>query len=296
MKKRPFLMALLTLGAIFLVFLGLIAAVAAFWGRDSALPIGKRIGVIEVQGVITSARPVTEHLVDFRENGSIRAVVLRVNSPGGGVAPSQEICAAVTRLAAVKPVIVSMGSVAASGGYYIAAPATRILANPGSMTGSIGVIMEFTNIEELLDKIGLDSEVVKSGEHKDIGSPLRPMSRDDRRILQGMVDDVHSQFVRQVADSRGMDIAEVEKLADGRIFSGQQARTAGLVDQLGTFQDALDLAAELGGIEGRPKVVYPPREKMDFLEHLVQETVTQFRRGLQGRKTDGLYYLWREQP
>jgi len=294
MKKRPFLMALLTLGAIFLFFLLLIVAVSMFFGRGATLPIGERIGVVEVLGVIADGRKISKQVVDFRDDDSIRAVVLRVDSPGGGVAPSQEICEEVAKLAEVKPVVVSMGSVAASGGYYISAPATRIVANPGSITGSIGVIMEFTNVQELFDKIGLRAEVVKSGEHKDIGSPLRAMSKGDRKILQDMIDDVYGQFVRQVAESRKMPEDKVRPLADGRIFSGQQAMDFGLVDELGNFRDAVDVAADLAGIEGKARLVYPPRERLGVLEYLVQESVTQFRHGLREQLPSGLHYLWKD--
>lgn len=293
MKKRPFLMALLTLGAIFLFFLGLIAVVAALRGDRPALALGERIGVIRVEGVIASSRQVTEQINQFRKDDGIRAVVLRIDSPGGGVAPSQEICEEVRKLAAVKPVVVSMGSVAASGGYYIAVPAVRILANPGTITGSIGVIMEFTNVQELFGKIGLSREVVKSGAHKDIGSPLRPMTPSDRRILQGMIDDVYDQFVHQVADSRKLPLDKVRALADGRIFSGRQALHEGLVDELGNFRDAVARAAELAGIKGEPRLVYPPRKRPGLFEYLIQESAAQLRRGLREELAGGVQYLWR---
>jgi len=185
-----------------------------------------------------------------------------------------------------------MGSVAASGGYYIAVPATRIFANPGTITGSIGVIMEFANVEELLGKIGLRSEVVNSGPHKDIGSPTRPMTASDREILQGMIDDVYDQFTHQVSVSRKLPLKTVKSLADGRIFSGRQALERGLVDELGNFQDAVDAAGQLAGIEGKPRLVYPPRNKPGMLDYLVEESVSRFAREISGRATPGLQYLW----
>lgn len=294
MKKRPFLMALLLLGAIFLFFILVVYTISSILGRTASLSIGKKIGVIEVTGVIAVSKDIIDQLIDFRDDNGVKAIVLRIDSPGGGVGPSQEIYAEVRKAVAVKPVVVSMGAVAASGGYYIAAPARRILANPGSLTGSIGVIMEFTNFQELLQKIGLRSDVIKSGEHKDIGSPIRPMTDSDRKILQAMIDDVHAQFIDAVAEGRKMEPETVRSLADGRIFTGRQALTAGLVDELGNLQDAIDVAAELAGIEGEPKVVYPSKAKEGLLDYLIQETVSQLRRGLQEQSAVGLSFIWSE--
>lgn len=292
MKKRPFLMALLLLGAIFLFFILMTYAISSIMGRTASLPIGEKVGVIEVSGVIVASKDIIDHLIDFRDDKAVKAIVLRIDSPGGGVGPSQEIYEEVRKAVDVKPIVVSMGSVAASGGYYIAAPARRILANPGTITGSIGVIMEFTNFQELLQKIGLRSDVVKSGEHKDIGSPIRPMTDSDRKLLQAMIDDVHAQFIDAVAEGRKMDRDAVRPLADGRIFTGRQAMAAGLVDEMGNLQDAIDVAAELAGIEGEPKVVYPPEEKSGILDYLIQETASQLRHGLQEQGSAGLHFIW----
>ena len=285
-------MALLVIGAVFVSFVLMIIVIASLVGNSTSLPIGHRVGVIQVVGPIVASDQTVREIVDFRKDSSIDAVVLRVDSPGGGVGPSQEIYKEVERLAAVKPVVVSMGSVAASGGYYVAAPADRIVANPGTITGSIGVIMGFTNYEELLEKIGLKNSVVKSGEHKDIGSPVRPMTDEDRAILQGLIDDVHRQFIEAIAHGREMEIETVRPLADGRIFSGQQAKELGLVDELGNFQDAVTLAASLADIDGEPKLVYPPKEKPDFIEYFMQEAVGQFKKGLKEESITGLQYLW----
>ena len=292
MKKRPFLMALLVLGAIFLFFLLFVVVISSMMGRSTSLPIGEKIGVVEVKGVIAQSEPTIDRLIELRRDSSIKAVVLRVDSPGGGVGPSQEIFTEVQKLADEKPVVVSMGSVAASGGYYISVPAQQIVANPGTITGSIGVIMEFTNFQDLMEKIGLKSQVVKSGDHKDIGSPVRPMTPEDRQILQSLIDDVHSQFVAAVAQGRGMDLEKVKALADGRIYTGRQAKDAGLVDRLGNMQDAIDVAADLAGIQGEPKVVYPPGPKPKFLEYFVEETVSQLRRGLNQQSSGGMQFLW----
>lgn len=292
MKKHPVVMALLTLGAIFIFFLLIAVGLTGLLERRSALSLGgAKVGVIEVVGVIEDPAKIIEDLIDFRDDGSVKAIILRVDSPGGGVAPSQEIHEEVKKAQLEKPIVVSIASVAASGGYYIAAPAQKIMANPGSITGSIGVIMEFTNYQDLLGKIGLRNEVVKSGAHKDIGSAVRPMTEADRRILQSMIGDVHEQFIAAVAEGRGLDPVKVRELADGRIFTGRQARSVGLVDELGNLEDAIELAASLAGIDGEPNVVYPPRDKPKFLEYLVQETVSQLSRGLRGQGA-GLQFLW----
>jgi len=292
MKKRPFLMAFLLVGCIFVFFFLSVLVIASFMGRPTAFPVGEKVAVIEVEGVIASARDLNERLIAFRDDPSVKAIVLRINSPGGGVGPSQEIHEEVGKTVRIKPVVVSMGSVAASGGYYIAAPAQRILANPGTITGSIGVIMEFTNIQELLGKIGLQNAVVKSGEHKDIGSPTRPMSERDRQILQELIDDVHQQFMTAIAEGRKMDMNKVRALADGRIFSGNQALKLGLVDELGNLQDAIRVAGKLGGIEGEPAVVYPPDPRPRLLDYLVEQGASQIGEVLKGDVQPGLQFVW----
>ncbi len=285
-------MALLVIGGVFISFVLMIIVIASLVGTSTPIPIGHKVGVIRVVGPIIASDKTVEEIVRFRRDDSIDAVVLRVDSPGGGVGPSQEIYTEVERLAAAKPVVVSMGAVAASGGYYVAAPADLIVANPGTITGSIGVIMEFTNFEELLDKIGLKNRVVKSGKHKDIGSPVRPMTDEDRAILQALIDDVHRQFVNAIVEGREMDFDTVLKLADGRIFSGKQAKELGLVDKLGNFRDAVNQAATLASIDGEPKLVYPPKEKPDFIEYFMQEAIGQFKEGIREESVAGLQYLW----
>ena len=292
MKKRPFLLASALLTGIFVFFLVLAVTVASFMGRTTSFAIGDKIGVIEVFGVIADSRQVIEQLHDFRDNDSVKALVLRIDSPGGGVGPSQEIYDEVKSVDAIKPVVVSMGSVAASGGYYIAAPAREIIANPGTIIGSIGVIMEFTNVEELLDKIGLNSVVVKSGEYKDIGSPTREMTAAEREILQDLIDDVHSQFVESVADGRNMEEAVVRSIADGRVFSGRRAMEIGLVDGMGNLEVASHRAAELAGVDGEPSVVYPPGKKARFIDLFIEETLNRLQFALQKQRTVGLQYLW----
>jgi protease-4 len=254
--RRPFRLILwIGLAAIVLLFLINIIF------PDLDLTGEERIVLLRVEGVILDAQPMVSELKRYGENPLVKAIVLRIDSPGGGVVPSQEIHDAVKRVRQKhsKVVIASMGTVAASGGYYIAAATDRIIANPGTLTGSIGVIMELANVEGLMKKIGVESIVVKSGERKDIGSPFRAMSPDDRRILQTVMDDVHSQFIEAVAEGRALDIKEVKAVADGRIFTGRQAKDAKLIDELGDLSEAIRLAADMAGIEGEPRVIEPRR-------------------------------------
>ncbi len=294
MNKRSILIPAMVVGGIVVVFTLLSAALISFFSSGPALQYGEKVGVVELVGPIVDSEKTVREIDDFRRDDSILAVVLRVDSPGGGVGPSQEIYAEVARLADTKPVVVSMGSVAASGGYYVAAPAQRIVANPGTITGSIGVIMNFTNYQELLDKIGLKSEAITSGKHKDIGSPVRPMTDEDRAILQGLIDDVHRQFVAAVAKGRKLDIDVTSQLADGRIFTGRQAKEVGLVDDLGNFMDAISIAAQLAQIEGEPRLIYPPEPKKDIIQYFLEETASQLQKGLREEAATGLQYRWNE--
>jgi protease-4 len=249
----------LTLGvlALFLVTVWVLVAVL----EDGAFPGGARVAVVEVEGIIVNGDDLVRDLKDHADNPAVRAVVLRINSPGGVVGPTQEIFSAVQRVRrAGKPVVASLGAVAASGGYYIAAAADQIYANPGTLTGSIGVVMQLANLEGLLKKVGVDYVVVKSGAYKDIGNIARTMSPEERRILQALLDDVHGQFVRAVAEGRKLDRDAVLRFADGRVYSGQQAQALRMVDELGGLEDAVDAAAKLGGMPDKPRVVFPRRK------------------------------------
>ncbi len=255
-------------GCIF--FLGLISLViliSLVLTLTRKVPIGEKIGLIRVEGVILDSRGVIEQLKEYSKNSSIKAIVLRVDSPGGGVAPAQEIYDEVKKIKAKKKVVVSMGSMAASGGYYIASPADRIVANPGTLTGSIGVIMEIPNFEGLMKKIGVKTEVIKSGKHKDLASAFRTMGKEERKILQAALDDVHNQFIQAVSEGRNMKIEDIRRLADGRVFTGRKAKELGLVDELGNLEYAIKLAAELSGIKGEPDVV-EEKEKFNIFELL----------------------------
>ena len=224
-----------------------------------------RVALIRIEGVILDAQATISELKHYSENPLVKAIVLRIDSPGGGVVPSQEIHDAVKRVKnkSNKAVIASMGTVAASGGYYIAAATDRIIANPGTLTGSIGVIMEMANFEGLMKKVGVEGVVIKSGRFKDVGSPLRKMSDEERKLLQSVMDDVHHQFIQAVADGRSLEVSDVEPLADGRIYTGRQAKDARLVDELGDLDDAIHIAADIAGMEGEPKVV-EPRKRFSF--------------------------------
>ncbi|MDH4230619.1 MAG: signal peptide peptidase SppA [Nitrospirota bacterium] len=234
---------------------------------QKSIPLRSRLALIRIEGPIMDSKDAVDEIKEYTKDSSIKAIVLRVDSPGGAVAPSQEIYEEVKKAAAEKPVVVSMGSVAASGGYYISSPATRIIANPGTLTGSIGVIMELPNLEGLMNKIGIRTEVIKSGKHKDIASAFRSMGKEEREILQGVMDNVHEQFMKAVAEGRKISIEDVRKIADGRIFTGEQAKTLGLVDELGTGEDAIKTAATLAGIKEEPEVV-SKTDKLSFIDIL----------------------------
>ena len=261
--------ALITVGltiSIVVLFLGTVWLLMTVMDEGS-LPGGAKVAIVEVDGIIgvgpdrsADADSIVRTLGEYRDNPSVAAVVLRVNSPGGVVGPTQEIFSAVQRVrAAGKPVVASLGAVAASGGYYVAVAANRIFANPGTLTGSIGVIMQLANVEGLLRKVGVDYVVVKAGAYKDIGSFARPMKPEERQVLQALLDDVYGQFVTAVAEHRGLDRKTVLGFADGRIYSGQQARALKMVDDLGGLQEAIEAAGKLAGIPGKPKVIYPRR-------------------------------------
>jgi protease-4 len=233
---------------------------------------GEKVAVIPVSGLIADSDAVIESLKQFGKDNSVKAVVLRINSPGGGVAPSQEIYEEVRKLDERKPVLTSMGALAASGGYYVACATRKVYANPGTMTGSIGVIMPFLNVKDLAEKLGVKGMTVKSGQFKDIGSPLRDMTAPERALLQAVVDNVLMQFVNAVAEGRRLPADQVLRIADGRIFTGEQAKALGLVDELGNLEDAVAEAAKMGKISGEPKVVTPPKKGLSLWDLLREET------------------------
>lgn len=263
-RGRTALVALGVTLAVVVVFVATLWLLLALLD-ESGLPGGSKVAIVEVDGIIGAGRSgdpdaIVRELAQHRDNPSVLAVVLRVNSPGGVVAPTQEIFSGVLRVrAAGKPVVASLGSVAASGGYYIAVAADRVYASPGTLTGSIGVVMQLANVEGLLKKVGVEYVTVKAGTYKDIGSFARGMKPEERRILQALLDDVYEQFVSAVAERRGLDRHAVLAFADGRIYSGRQARALKMVDELGGLEDAVEAAAKLAGIPGKPRVMYPRR-------------------------------------
>lgn len=273
MRKHPVLLGLMVFSVLLSLFVISIWALSYLASREDNWWGNEKIAIVDIKGVIIDPQPVVEKLIKFRKNENIKAIVLRIDSPGGAVGPSQEIHAEVKKVQREKKVLVSVGSVAASGGYYIACAADKILANPGSITGSIGVIIETLNVEELLHKIGLRPGVIKSGKHKDLGSPIRPMTREEKKLIQGVIDSVHEQFIQAVAEGRKLPVEKIRPLADGRIFSGDQARSLGLVDELGTLQDTIALAAKMAGIKGEPEVIYPEKKRFSLLELLLHESI-----------------------
>ncbi|MFN0121294.1 MAG: signal peptide peptidase SppA [Blastocatellia bacterium] len=257
--------ALLAFGAVLIAGVLILSEDGGFSGMGS----GSRIAVIPVEGVITdeTAREINKHLKQYGDDNRVKAILLRVNSPGGGVTASEEIHREVKRIRdeKKKKIVVSMGTAAASGGYFISAPADLIMANRSTITGSIGVIAEWVNYKGLADWAKLKPVVVKSGEFKDIGSPTRDMSPREQAFFQGFINNLYNQFVRVVVDGRkgkkDLDEAKIRALADGRIYSGEQALENGLVDELGAYEDALKRAAELAGIKGEPQTITPPKQR-----------------------------------
>ena len=294
-RRHPLLFSFLIFSALTSATLILLALIISFGMRGSDLAglemsRGEKVGVVEIVGVIANSRGILEQLKRFREDEDIKAIVIRVDSPGGVVGPSQEIYREVVRTCATKKVIASMGAVAASGGYYVIAGADGIVANPGTITGSIGVIMEYTNFRELFHKIGLSPVVIKSGRFKDAGSPVRDMTPEDEQLLKAFVDQLHQQFVSAIAEGRRIELEKVQELADGRIYTGQDAKEIGLVDRIGNLEDAIEWAGRLAGIEGEIVPVYPAPKKISvfrlltesIMEHIVgriahQEMAAEYR-------------------
>ena len=244
-------------------------------GEGGAAFFSPRVAIVELEGVIVEVDDLVRELKSHRENPGVRAVVMRINSPGGVVAPTQEVHDAILRLRQTgKPVVASLGAVAASGGYYIAVACDQVFANPGTLTGSIGVIMQLANFEQLMKKVGVDYVVVKAGQFKDIGNVGRPMSPEERRVMQTLLDDVHGQFIGAVATGRKLSREEVQRFADGRIFSGVQAHELKMVDALGGLEEAVLAAAKLAGLPSPPAVIQPRRKFsiMDLLRSQLGHT------------------------
>lgn len=269
------------------------ALLPSLLGGTDRITIGKdKVAVVEIFGPIIDSLEAVELIEEYAKDRSIKGIIVHIDSPGGGVAPSQEIYEALLTARKKKPVVASMGSVAASGGYYIALGADKIVSNPGTITGSIGVIMGFIDPRELLSKIGVVSITVKSGEFKDIGSSARAFTERDKKMLQSVIDDVFEQFVEAIAENRNLTIAQVKGVADGRILSGRMAKESGLVDEIGTFRDSVKILAELADIDGEPALIRK-QEEISFIKDMLSEKLSI----LEDIKSPtimkpGLHYLW----
>jgi len=258
------------------------------------------VAVISINGVISSSNrglqptdTLMKRLKSLSERDDVKAVVLRINSPGGSVGAVQELYEEIVRLRkSGKKVVASISDIAASGGYYLASASDKIYAEPGSLTGSIGVILEVGNVQELLKKIGMKMEAVKSAEHKDIASPFRTMTEEERNILKSIVDDAYGQFLQAVCDGRHMDRQKLLPLADGRVFTGAQAKANGLVDELGNGEDAIAKAAQLAGIKGKPKVIYAEDPLEKFFSAFSEDSRVKFWEETASRSGVRLAYLW----
>jgi protease-4 len=277
LAKSP-LTLILTLSAVFFAIFLMISGIfflkhapskGTAGGGTSSLFSGGSVGIIELSGVIMDSKKMRKALEEFADDDDIKAVVLRLNSPGGAVAPSQEIYEAVR--AFKKPLVASMGSVAASGAFYVACAAKTVFANPGTITGSIGVIMEFADLQKLLEWAKIHRYVIKTGKYKDVGAEYRDMTPEERALMQGMADNVLGQFKAAVAEGRKLPLGKVTAIADGRVFSGEQAKAIGLVDSLGGIDDAIREAGKLGKLSGKPNVVYPEKARRKLLDFLMDE-------------------------
>ncbi len=294
-QDHPYLFGLIVLGGMAMIFWVGVAFFISHLVHPTASDLFNHkngIGVIDLKGIMLTSEEVLANLAEFRQDKNIKAVIIRIDSPGGAVGAAQEIYQDIKRTSKVKPVVASMASVAASGGYYAAIGATKIFANPGTMTGSIGVIIKFANLEKILSIIGYQAEVIKSGINKDIGSFSRAMTAAERELLQTMIDNVHNQFIQAIATERKLGVELVRPMADGRIFTGSQAKDLGLIDHLGNFTDAVDQAMTLAGLEGeQPNLIYPEAKNFSFIDMLVSERAQSLIKLLQPNPVS-LMYQW----
>ncbi|MCE9625543.1 MAG: signal peptide peptidase SppA [Deltaproteobacteria bacterium] len=269
MKGKSFWLLLVSL--VLLGFAGIMLIFAFSMvseGGGSSIFSGNKVAVVEIKGGIFDPKDTLDELNRVYDNDNLKALILRIDSPGGAVSPSQEIYDAVLRVKEKKKVVVSMGTVAASGGYYIAVAADKIVALPGTITGSIGVLMDYTNVQQLLEFLKVHAEVLKAGKMKDVGSPLRELTPEERQYLQGILDDMHRQFKAAVAKGRNIPMEEVDKFADGRVFTGEQAQKMKLVDEIGGQQKAIEVVQAMLGWKEAPELYYPKKKKAGLIELL----------------------------
>jgi len=290
LKKSDRFISIIFLVFIVLILIGLFSNVR--WGSRTISVEGKgNIAVIDIKGMLVSAENIATQINKYRRESSIKGFLIRIDSPGGGSAAFQEIYTEIKRVRdSGKPVVASIATVGASGGYYAALGATKIIANPSSILGSIGVIVDFPVAVGLLEKIGIDVQTVKSGDFKDVGSPYREFTAEDKAQLEIVVQDIYNQFVNTVALERGIDKKELLKISDGRIFTGSQAKECGLIDTLGTFEDAIQMIGDMAGIEGQPKLVFPQKQKITLFDLLFSDIEEVFSLVV---TTPTLNYLWR---
>jgi protease IV len=273
MRNRMLIWLLLGGGA-FLLLIAIIVAVALTVSPDEAdFPFSDRVQVVDIEGELVESRPVIDQLKRYEDSNSVKAILLNIDSPGGGVAISQEIYAEVKRLREKKDktIVAYLSSTGASGAYYVACAANKIVANPGTIVGSIGVIAEWVNYADLLEWAKLKDIVFKTGEFKDTGSPTRALTDNERKYFQGLIDDMYVQFVEAVSTGRKMDLQEVRSMADGRVFTGRDAKQRKLIDEIGNFQDAVDLTAKLAGISRKPRLLRLNRQRVTLLDVLTTD-------------------------
>jgi len=290
LKKSDRFLSIIILGVIGLVILALFYNIN--WSVKSSERYSRgNVAVIDIKGMIISAEKIAAQINKFRLNSSIKGMIIRIDSPGGGSAAFQELYTEIRRVRESGiPVVASIASVGASGGYYAALGASKIIANPASITGSIGVIVDFPVAVELMEKIGITMQTVKSGDYKDVGSPYRDFTTEDEKQLEIVVQDIYNQFVNTVEIERGIDKKELLKISDGRIFTGSQALEYGLIDTLGTFEDAVLMIGEMAGIDKRPKLVFSEKQTMTLFDLLftdIEEVISMF------ASIPALNYLWR---
>ncbi|MBC2704043.1 signal peptide peptidase SppA [Desulfobacula sp.] len=295
-RRHPFLFFLMIVSTCFtIMFIGFIVLVS-FGSKMMNTQFAQQytssdgnIGIVEINGMILSSKKIIQDIKTFRDDDDIKAIILRIDSPGGGIGPAQEIYREIIKTKMDKKIVTSMGSVAASGGYYIASATDKIVANPGTITGSIGVIMEYANIMEIAKKIGISPVVIKSGEYKDMGSPLRELKDSEKKIFQALVDELHFQFVNDTAKARGIDVQTMATLADGRVYTGQKALKLKLIDRLGNLDDAIRWVGEMANIEGELKPVYPREDKITFIKKLADTLFKDI--NISGTVTDNFRYI-----
>jgi len=287
---RGLFLAIVILFLFVFIFLAGIGSGLLLSGEHS-FSSGDKVAVLRVEDVIIDSQIYLDSIETITKDDKVKALVVRIDSPGGAVGPSQEIYSELKELGKKMPIIASIGGVGASGGYYIACSAEKIYANPGTITGSIGVIAQFASYEKLLNWAKIDVEVIKSGKYKDVGSAFREMSEADKQYIQQLIDNVYAQFKTVVATSRGLDTKQIDSVADGKIYTGEQALNLKLIDELGTINDAIAAAGNLGGIEGDPEVITFPKKKSKLFDLLNSKIDTNILTSVPIKSRFGLFYL-----